>query len=131
MKILIVDDDPDVVEIVTLCCNLRWPDAHVISVATGEDALTHVEQDKPDLVLLDIVLPDMDGFKVCQEIREFSDVPVVMLSARDTEVDKVRGLEMGADDYTTNPFSHLELRAPVRRVFPRHLSPLPAARRQF
>ena len=131
MKILIVDDDPDVVEVVTLCFNLRWPDAHVISVATGEDALTHVEQDKPDLVLLDIVLPDMDGFKVCQEIREFSDVPVVMLSARDTEVDKVRGLEMGADDYITKPFSHLELLARVRAVLRRYQSQLPAVGEMF
>ena len=131
MKILIVDDDPDVVEVVSLCFSLRWPDAHVISSSTGEDALAHVEKDKPDLVLLDIVLPDMDGFQVCQEIREFSDVPVVMLSARDTEVDKVRGLEMGADDYITKPFSHLELLARVRAVMRRYESQLPAVGETF
>jgi two-component system KDP operon response regulator KdpE len=131
MKILIVDDDPDVVEVVTLCFNLRWPDAQVISTSTGEEALAHVEKDKPDLVLLDIVLPDMDGFTVCQEIREFSEVPVVMLSARDTEVDKVRGLEMGADDYITKPFSHLELLARVRAVVRRYQSQLPAVGETF
>ena len=131
MKILIVEDDPDVVEVVTLCFSLRWPDAHVISSSTGEDALAHVEKDKPDLVLLDIVLPDMDGFQVCREIREFSDVPVVMLSARDTEVDKVRGLEMGADDYITKPFSHLELLARVRAVMRRYESQLPAVGETF
>jgi len=126
MKILVVDDDPDVVEVVNLCFSLRWPDAEVISASTGEDALSHVEKDKPDFVLLDIVLPDMDGFHVCQELREFSDVPVVMLSARDAEVDKVRGLEMGADDYITKPFSHLELLARVRAVLRRYQSQLPA-----
>ena len=131
MKILIVDDDPDVVEVVNLCFSLRWPDAHLISCSTGQDALAHVEKDKPDLVLLDIVLPDMDGFQVCQEIREFSDVPVVMLSARDTEVDKVRGLEMGADDYITKPFSHLELLARVRAVIRRYQSQLPAVGEMF
>ena len=131
MKILIVDDDPDVVEVVNLCFSLRWPDAHLISCSTGQDALAHVEKDKPDLVLLDIVLPDMDGFQVCQEIREFSDVPVVMLSARDTEVDKVRGLEMGADDYITKPFSHLELLARVRAVIRRYQSKLPAVGEMF
>jgi two-component system KDP operon response regulator KdpE len=126
MKILVVDDDPDVVEVVNLCFSLRWPDAEVISASTGEGALSHVEKDKPDFVLLDIVLPDMDGFHVCQELREFSDVPVVMLSARDAEVDKVRGLEMGADDYITKPFSHLELLARVRAVLRRYQSQLPA-----
>ena len=131
MKILIVDDDPDVVEVVTLCFNLRWPDAQVISTSSGEEALNHVEKDKPDLVLLDIVLPDMDGFTVCKEIREFSEVPVVMLSARDSEVDKVRGLEMGADDYITKPFSHLELLARVRAVVRRYQSQLPAVGETF
>ncbi|HEY5641192.1 MAG TPA: response regulator transcription factor [Dehalococcoidia bacterium] len=131
MKILIVDDDPDVVEVVNLCFSLRWPEAHVISATTGEAALSHVEKDKPDFVLLDIVLPDTDGFQVCQEIRQFSDVPVVMLSARDGEVDKVRGLEMGADDYITKPFSHLELLARVRAVVRRYQSQLPAVGEVF
>jgi two-component system KDP operon response regulator KdpE len=131
MKILVVDDDPDVVEVVNLCFSLRWPEADVISASTGEAALSHVEKDKPDFVLLDIVLPDMDGFTVCQELRQFSDVPVVMLSARDAEVDKVRGLEMGADDYITKPFSHLELLARVRAVFRRYQSQLPAVGEVF
>ena len=131
MKILIVDDDPDVVEVVNLCFSLRWPEAYVVSAANGEDALSLVEKEKPDFVLLDIVLPDMDGFHVCQEIREFSDVPVVMLSARDSEVDKVRGLEMGADDYIAKPFSHLELLARVRAALRRYESQLPAVGEVF
>lgn len=131
MKILIVDDDPDVVEVVNLCFSLRWPEAYVVSAANGEDALSLVEKEKPDFVLLDIVLPDMDGFHVFQEIREFSDVPVVMLSARDSEVDKVRGLEMGADDYIAKPFSHLELLARVRAALRRYESQLPAVGEVF
>src|SRR3990170_1908420 len=109
MKVLIVDDEPDVIEVVNLCFSLRWPEAEVVSAPDGEAGLSLVEAEKPDLILLDIMLPDLDGFRLCQEIRRFSDVPIVMLTARAGEVDKVRGLEMGADDYVTKPFSHLEL----------------------
>lgn len=126
MKVLVVDDEPDVIEVVNLCFGLRWPDADVVSARSGEDALKVIERDVPELVLLDIVLPGMDGFEVCQEIRRISDVPVVMVSARDSEVDKVRGLEMGADDYITKPFSHLELLARVRAVLRRYQNQLPA-----
>src|SRR3989337_601239 len=111
MKVLIVDDEPDVIEGVNLCFNLRWPDPEVVSAANGEDGLRLVEEEKPDLILLDIMLPDTDGFQLCQEVRRFSDVPIVMLTARAGEVDKVRGLEMGADDYATKPLSHPELLA--------------------
>ncbi len=131
MKVLIVDDEPDVIEVVNLCFNLRWPDADVVSAANGEEALRSVEHDKPDLVLLDIMLPDSDGFELCKEIRRFSDVPIVMLTARAGEVDKVRGLEMGADDYVTKPFSHLELLARVRAVLRRYESQLPAVGEVF
>ncbi|MFQ5473070.1 MAG: response regulator transcription factor [Dehalococcoidia bacterium] len=126
MKVLIVDDEPEITEVVNLCFGLRWPDAHVISASNAEDALRAIEDQMPDLVLLDIVLPGMDGFSLCKEVRTFSDVPIVMLSARDAEVDKVRGLEMGADDYITKPFSHLELLARVRAVLRRYENQLPA-----
>ena len=131
MKVLIIDDEPDVIEVVNLCFNLRWPEAEVIAAGTGEEGLTCVEEQKPDLILLDIMLPDTDGFQMCQEIRRFSDVPIVMLSARAGEVDKVRGLEMGADDYVTKPFSHLELLARVRAVLRRYESQLPAVGEVF
>jgi DNA-binding response OmpR family regulator len=131
MKVLVVDDEPDVVEIVNLCFGLRWAEAEVSSARTGEEALKMIEQERPDIVLLDIVLPGIDGFQVCQEVRSFSDVPIVMLSARGAEVDKVRGLEMGADDYITKPFSHLELLARVRAVMRRYQSPLPAVGEVF
>ena len=131
MKVLVVDDEPDVIEVVNLCFGLRWPEADVISAKSGEEALRCLEQDPPDLVLLDIVLPGIDGFEVCQEIRRISDVPIVMVSARDSEVDKVRGLEMGADDYITKPFSHLELLARVRAVLRRYQNQLPAVGETF
>src|SRR3972149_901326 len=116
MKVLIVDDEPDVIEVVNLCFNLRWPDAGVLSAPNGEDGWRLVEEEKPDLILLDIMLPDTDGFQLCQEVRRFSDVPIVMLTARAGEGDKGRGLEMGAGDSGTPPFSHLELLARVRAV---------------
>lgn len=131
MKILVVDDEPDVVEVVNLCFSLRWPNAEVQSAGTGEEALKLIEQDRPDFVLLDINLPGMDGFAMCQEVRSFSDVPIVMLSARDSEVDKVRGLEMGADDYITKPFSHLELLARVRAVVRRYQNQMPSVGEVF
>jgi two-component system KDP operon response regulator KdpE len=131
MKILIIDDEPDVVEVVNLCFTLRWPEADVTSAGTAEEGLKLVEQDRPDFILLDINLPGMDGFTFCQEIRGFSDVPIVMLSARDAEVDKVRGLEMGADDYITKPFSHLELLARVRAVVRRYQNQMPSVGEVF
>jgi len=131
MKVLVVDDEPDVIEVVNLCFGLRWAEAEVSAAKTGEEALKMIEQDRPDIVLLDIVLPGIDGFQVCQEIRSFSDVPIIMLSARDAEMDKVRGLEMGADDYITKPFSHLELLARVRAVMRRYQSQLPAVGEVF
>jgi len=131
MKVLVVDDEPDVIEVVNLCFGLRWPEADVVSAKSGEEALRYLEQDPPDLLLLDIVLPGIDGFEVCQEVRRISDVPIVMVSARDSEVDKVRGLEMGADDYITKPFSHLELLARVRAVLRRYQNQLPAVGETF
>ncbi len=131
MKVLVVDDEPDVIEVVNLCFGLRWPEADVVSAKCGEEALRSLERDPPDLVLLDIVLPGIDGFEVCREIRRISDVPIVMVSARDSEVDKVRGLEMGADDYITKPFSHLELLARVRAVLRRYQNQLPAVGETF
>ena len=126
MKVLVIDDEPDVMEVVNLCFGLRWPEADVVSARDAEEGLKRLEQDPPDIILLDIVLPGMDGFQLCQEVRQISDVPIVMLSARDGEVDKVRGLEMGADDYITKPFSHLELLARVRAVLRRYQNQLPA-----
>ena len=128
MRILVVDDEPDVVESVRLGFMLQWREVEVLGAGTGEAALDIVERRKPDIVLLDVGLPDQDGFAVLREIRAFSDVPVVMLTARDDAMDKVKGLELGADDYVTKPFNHLELMARVRAVLRRLDMPAPASR---
>ena len=128
MRILVVDDAPDVVESVRLGFTLQWRDTEVLGAGTGEQALEVVEQARPDIVLLDVGLPGLDGFGVLREIRLFSDVPVVMLTARDDSMDKVKGLELGADDYVTKPFNHLELMARVRAVLRRHEMPPPTSR---
>jgi len=128
MKILVVDDAPDVVESVRIGFALQWRDTEVIGAATGERALDAVEHELPDVVLLDVGLPDLDGFEVLRQIRAFSDVPVIMLTARDDALDKVKGLELGADDYVTKPFNHLELLARVRAVLRRHEMPGPTSR---
>ncbi len=128
MRILVVDDEPDVVESVRLGFTLQWREVEVLGAGTGEAALDMVERQVPDIVLLDVGLPDQDGFAVLREIRAFSDVPVVMLTARDDAMDKVKGLELGADDYVTKPFNHLELMARVKAVLRRLDMPAPASR---
>jgi two-component system KDP operon response regulator KdpE len=128
MRILVVDDEPDVVESVRLGFTLQWREVEVLGAATGEAALDIVERQAPDIVLLDVGLPDKDGFAVLRELRAFSDVPVVMLTARDDAMDKVKGLELGADDYVTKPFNHLELMARVKALLRRLDMPAPASR---
>jgi two-component system KDP operon response regulator KdpE len=98
---------------------MQWRDLEVLSAATGEEALTEVERMRPDLVLLDVGLPDMDGYAVLSEIRRFSETPVIMLTARDEPIDRVRGLELGADDYVAKPFNHLELFARIKAILRR------------
>jgi two-component system, OmpR family, KDP operon response regulator KdpE len=128
MRLLVVDDDQDVVESIRLGFTLQWRDVDVIGAASGERALDLVETEHPDLVLLDVGLPDIDGFEVLRRLREFSDVPVVMLTARDDAMDKVKGLELGADDYVTKPFNHLEVMARVNAVLRRLAMPTPTTR---
>ena len=125
MKILVVDDDPDIVEAVNICFALRWPDAEVLEAPDGNTALTRLAQDEPDVVILDLGLPDMDGFEVCADMRKFSQVPILILTARGGEVNRVRGLELGADDYITKPFSHIQLLARIQAVLRRTSAPLP------
>lgn len=119
MKFLIVDDAPDVVEAVSLCLELRYPGATIISAAEGNAALELFQREEPDLIVLDIGLPNLDGFDVCRQIRANSQVPIIMLTVRDRDVDVARGLAVGADDYITKPFSHIELLARVQAVLRR------------
>ena len=128
MKLLVVDDAPEVVEAVMVSFNLQWRDTEVIGAQDGETALDLVEQERPDLVLLDIAMPGIDGFETLRRLREFSDVPVIMLTAKDGVLDKVKGLELGADDYVTKPFDHLELLARVKALLRRLDMPQPVSR---
>ena len=91
----------------------------VLQAATGEEALEIIARERPDLILLDLMLPGVDGYEVCRRVRATSMVPIIMLTARDDEIDKVLGLELGADDYVTKPFSVAELRSRVRAVLRR------------
>lgn len=119
MKLLLVDDDPEIRSSVRLGFELQWRDVEILEAADGETALDLVEAQRPDLVLLDVGLPDIDGYEVLRRTRAFSSVPIVMLTARDEPIDTVRGLESGADDYIGKPFDHLELMARVRAVLRR------------
>jgi len=111
-KILVVDDEKPIVDILKI--NLEKNGYNVIYAHDGETAVEKAFAEEPDLILLDVMLPKMDGFTVCKKIREKSSVPVIMLTAREEEVDKVLGLELGADDYMTKPFSLRELLARVK-----------------
>ncbi|NLE07695.1 MAG: response regulator transcription factor [Dehalococcoidales bacterium] len=119
MKVVVIDDSPEIIEVVSLCFQLRWTDAGILSASTGAAGLELVEEESPDMVILDIGLPDMEGFDVLREIRRFSHVPVIMLTVRGEDIDVAKGLEMGADDYITKPFSHIELVARVQAVLRR------------
>ena len=113
MKIVVVDDSPEIVEVVSICLQLRWSDAVLLSAGNGIKGLELVRNQKPDIVILDVNLPDLDGFEILQEIRRFSKVPVVMLTVKGKDLDIARGLALGADDYVVKPFSNIELIARV------------------
>ena len=111
-KILVVDDEKPISDIVKF--SLSKEGFEVITAFDGEEGLAAFHEKNPDLVILDLMLPKIDGLEVCREIRKTSSVPVIMLTAKDSEIDKVLGLELGADDYVTKPFSNRELIARVK-----------------
>lgn len=115
--ILTADDDPQLLRLVAR--NLQLEDYEVLVASDGQQALEQIEQYAPDLVLLDVMMPRMDGFTVCQRVREFSAVPIIIVTARGQDQDKVRGFDLGADDYLTKPFNVDELLARVRAVLRR------------
>jgi DNA-binding response OmpR family regulator len=117
-KILVVDDEPNIVELAKLY--LERDGYQVEGVGTGQDALSRLSSFNPDLIVLDLMLPDIDGFEVCRQIRAKSDVPILMLTARKEDIDKIVGLEMGADDYSTKPFNPRELVARVKAILRRY-----------
>lgn len=119
MKVLVVDDDPDILGVVSLCLTIRWPEAVVVTASDGASGLERFRSEGADLVVLDLGLPDMDVMDLCRTLREQSAVPVIMLTVLDQQQDIVRGLETGADDYITKPFDQMELLARVRAVLRR------------
>ncbi len=122
-RILIVDDEPPIVDL--LAYNLQRAHYEVLVARDGEEALEQARQGHPDLIILDLMLPKLDGLEVCRALRRERDVPIIMLTARDAEVDRVVGLELGADDYVVKPFSVRELMARVKSVL-RRAAPRPA-----
>jgi len=122
-KILIVDDEPPIIEV--LSYNLRRANYEVVIARDGEQALAQARREQPDLIILDLMLPRLDGLEVCRTLRHERDVPIIMLTALDAEVDRVVGLELGADDYVVKPFSVRELMARVKNVL-RRTAPRPA-----
>ena len=123
MKVLIVDDEPDVRSVVASALEMALPDVVLSEAGDGEQALRVMRERPPDIVILDLALPSRDGFSVLEELRRESTLPVIVLTARGMEHDKVRGLELGADDYMTKPFSPRELVARVQTVLRRTASP--------
>jgi len=116
-RILVVDDEPRYLRL--LEANLLTEEYKVFTASDGEEALESFSTNLVDLILLDIILPRMDGFAVCQRIRQFSNVPIIMLTAKGEEQDRIQGLDVGADDYLVKPFSVMELLARVRAVLRR------------
>jgi DNA-binding response OmpR family regulator len=115
--ILVVDDDAHIVELAALY--LQNEGYRVVSAGTGRQALSQIKSEKPALVILDLMLPESDGWAVCRQVRAGSSLPIIMLTARSDDVDKIVGLELGADDYVTKPFNPRELVARVRAVLRR------------
>ncbi len=116
-KILVVDDEANIIDLARMY--LERDGFQVCAASDGAQALQEVVSQKPALIILDIMLPEIDGFEVCQRVRAESDVPIIMLTARDDDVDKIVGLELGADDYMTKPFNPRELVARVKAILRR------------
>jgi len=116
-RILVVDDEPRMIGFIRM--NLELEEHQVVEAHNGLDALDAIRTQLPDLVLLDVMMPELDGFETLRMLREFSDIPVIMLTAKGEENDKVYGLELGADDYITKPFGPRELSSRIKAIFRR------------
>jgi len=119
MKILIIEDDPEIIEIVALTLETKWSEVDLISTLYGEEGVELVKKELPDIVILDLTLPDKHGFEVLRQIRRFSDVLLIILTARAEEDHRIRGLQEGADDYIVKPFSAGELVARMKSLIRR------------
>jgi two-component system KDP operon response regulator KdpE len=119
MKVLIIEDEKSIIDAINVAFEFRWPDAQLIASITGKKGVLLVRKESPDIVILDLNLPDVSGFDVLKEIREFSTVPVIILTVRSDDEDMLKGLEAGADDYIIKPFNYMTLLARVRAVLRR------------
>lgn len=123
LTVLVVDDEPRIIDFIRM--NLEFEGFRVVDAATGYEALERLKEDLPDLILLDVMMPKMDGFETLKHIREVSNVPVIMLTVRQEEGDRIRGLDLGADDYITKPFSPRELLSRIKALLRRSFMPSP------
>jgi two-component system KDP operon response regulator KdpE len=119
MKVLVIEDNRQVVKDIALCLQVRYPQVIVIAVAEGKKGIEMIANESPDLVMLDDSLPDMDTLDLVSKIREFSDIPLIILCEAETDMDRARGLEAGADEYIAKPFSPIELLARVKALLRR------------
>ena len=131
MRALIVDQDSEVAEAVSLTFGMTWPDSETISASSGDSGIYLAGSESPNLVILEIDMPDMHGFSICKEIRRFSDVPLIMLTERSKEGDVVRGLQVGADDYIIKPLRGLVFMAKVKAVLRRTEPTSPVVSNEF
>jgi two-component system KDP operon response regulator KdpE len=119
ITILFIEDNQEIQESVSLIFEILWPQARLIQAYRGSEGVNLVKSEKPDIVILDLGLPDIDGLKALKEIRSYTNVPVIILTVRGEESDKIRGLELGADDYIVKPFGHKELLSRIHIVLGR------------
>lgn len=119
MKVLIIEDDREITDVIRITLEMRWPDAKVFTTHLGHEGVSLAESESPDIIILDLGLPDTNGYDVLKKIRAFSDVSVLILTARGEEADITRGLEWGADDYVVKPFRQMELLARIQALLRR------------
>ncbi len=119
MKVVVIEDEKGIIDAINIAFEFRWPEVSLVAATTGKGGINLVRKEHPDIVILDINLPDVSGFNVLKGIREFSSVPVIILTVRSDDTDVLRGLEAGADDYIIKPFNYLTLLARVKAVLRR------------
>jgi two-component system response regulator VicR len=119
MKVAIVEDEKSIIDAVNVAFEFRWPEVSLVAARTGREGVKLVKKERPDIVILDINLPDISGFDVLREVRSYSAVPVIILTVRSDDADVLKGLEAGADDYIIKPFNYLTLLARVKAVLRR------------
>ena len=119
MKVAIVKDEKSIIDAIKIAFEFRWPEVNLVAASTGREGIILVKKERPDILILDINLPDISGFDVLKEVRSYSSVPVIILTVRSDDADVLRGLETGADDYIIKPFNYLTLLARVKAVLRR------------